>query len=270
MRYVVIFIVAIVIISSLDKPKRQSKFDQQMLEMAQNASDRLPRQQRLSEYQKGNVIFTIDSRHLSEQTIQDQINRFYPVQKYSNMFLWKDSGGNYATATANGLDFNHHFVNSYLVGIHPFKVENPWLPLYLLSKRKTYQFDKDQYGYEEMWQNSAQAFEFPRGDCEDHALALADWLISEGIDARVAIGDYKDSGHAWVVAKYNDEMYLLEATSKRVGKSWSHYPLASLSKHYKPTYMFNRTEFWQNTASSTTKDYLGSHWVKRSRFENKR
>ena len=158
-------------------------------------------------------------------------------------------------------------MNSYLVGIRPFAVENPWLPLYVIAKTKTYQLDSEQYKTPELWQNSAQAFMLPRGDCEDHALALADWLISEGVDAKVVIGKYKQGGHAWVVASQNNKIYLLEATTKRVRKNWNHYPLASLSQHYYPELMFNRNEFWQNTGAKATKDYQGVHWKKRSIFK---
>jgi len=118
----------------------------------------------------------------------------------------------------------------------------------------------------DLWQNSAQAYLLPRGDCEDHALALADWLISEGVDAKVVLGKYKTQGHAWVVASKNNKVYLLEATSKRVGKSWNHYPLAQMSNHYYPMVMFNRTDYWVNTTRLATTDYVGKHWQKTSEF----
>ena len=58
-------------------------------------------------------------------------------------------------------------------------------PLYTLAQRKRYQLDAKQYaGRSEVWQTSRQAFFYPRGDCEDHAIALADWLIEMGEDAR--------------------------------------------------------------------------------------
>ncbi|NTS77542.1 transglutaminase-like cysteine peptidase [Catenovulum sp. SM1970] len=180
---------------------------------------------------------------------------------------WRDSYQNTVNLSAMGVDWKHHFANSYLVGIRPFPVENNWLPLYTLSQIKTYQYDHEQYGVQEMWQNSAQAFAHPRGDCEDHAIILADWLISEGVDARVVGGKYKDGGHAWVVAIVDNKAFILEATSKRVGKSWNHYPLASLAKYYQPEFMFNRTDFWVNTDTRIKTDYQGHHWRKTSVFQ---
>ncbi len=104
------------------------------------------------------------------------------------------------TTIAPGLDRRHHFANAYLVGYVPFPEVEAWVPLAALAQRKRYQFDHEQYpGAPELWQTSREAFFHPRGDCEDHALALADWLIGLGHDARVVIGTMRGGGHAWVV-----------------------------------------------------------------------
>jgi len=136
-----------------------------------------------------------------------------------------------------------------------------------LAVKKRYQFDHLQYsGLADVWQNSIQAFYYARGDCEDHSIVLADWLISLGKDARVALGDYNGNGHAWVVLIHDQKEYILEATSKRKIKSLKHYPLAGLARGYHPTFQFNRTEFWVNTGTKFTTKYTGKHWVLRSRF----
>tara|TARA_B100001093_G_scaffold497187_1_gene543811 strand:- start:43 stop:888 length:846 start_codon:yes stop_codon:yes gene_type:complete len=168
---------------------------------------------------------------------------------------------------APSLTGDHRLVNSYLEGYYPYFVDNPMIPLYVLSKRKQYQLDADQYrGREEVWQTSREAFSFSRGDCEDHALILADWLIGIGEDARVVLGDYRGGGHAWVVLFKGGKEFLLEATKKDgVGRNRA-YPLASLHNEYHPQIMFNRSEFWENSGSKYTTRYSGRSWRLQSRY----
>ncbi|MGD8560679.1 MAG: hypothetical protein PVH04_13500, partial [Gammaproteobacteria bacterium] len=85
------------------------------------------------------------------------------------------------TMSAQGVDGLQHLANTYLEGFQPFKVDNIMMPLYVLSQRKRYILDDKLYpGRSEVWQSSRQAFYYPRGDCEDHAIALTDWLIEMG------------------------------------------------------------------------------------------
>ncbi|AWB66528.1 hypothetical protein C2869_08845 [Saccharobesus litoralis] len=171
------------------------------------------------------------------------------------------------TITAPGTDYHHHFVHSYLLGYQPFSVDNVMLPLYTLAQRKSYQLDEKQYGgLKEIWQTSRQAYELSRGDCEDHALILADWLITMGEDARVVIGDHDGEGHAWVVLFKDNKQYLLEATRKRGLSRNKAYPLTSQFPLYHPNYMFNRDYFWENTGSKYTTQYAGLNWQKQSQF----
>lgn len=168
------------------------------------------------------------------------------------------------TTVAPGLDRRHHFANAYLVGYVPFPQVEAWVPLAALAQRKRYQFDHEQYpGTPELWQTSREAFFHPRGDCEDHAIALADWLIGLGHDARVVIGTMRGGGHAWVVVLDGARTYLLEATDKRPGRA---LPLASQLPEYQPEAMFNREDYWVNAGSPLTTDYRGLHWQPRSRF----
>ncbi|MFY2763822.1 hypothetical protein [Arenimonas sp. MALMAid1274] len=168
------------------------------------------------------------------------------------------------TTVAPGLDRRHHFANAYLVGYVPYEKVDAWVPLYALSRSKTYQFDHDQYpGAPELWQTSREAFFYPNGDCEDHAIALADWLIGLGHDARVVIGKVKGEGHAWVVIHDGARTYLLEATDKRPGQA---LPLAMNHPEYQPEAMFNRETYWVNAGSVLTTDYRGAQWQVRSRF----
>ena len=184
-----------------------------------------------------------------------------------SFILWTFRGMEAASATAMGTDRRHHFVNAFLEGYTPFQVDHPWMPLYAIAMRLKYQADSKQYhGLEDIWQTSRQAFINTRGDCEDHAVLLADWLIGSGFEARVVVGRTNRGGHAWVVVFMDGQELLLEATSKRKRRHWRHYPLASLAGGYDPTLMFDREFFWINSGPSWLRSYSGSRWEKRSRF----
>lgn len=206
------------------------------------------------------------NRRLSERQIQAYLKNLAKKKKAGVRFWWLKNKKVIA-ASAFGTDNSHHFVNGYLVGYAPFETAQLWVPHYTVAMRLRYQMDSKQYGgLRDVWQNSKQAFFNTRGDCEDHALVIADWLIEMGVDARVALGKFKKSGHAWVVVFMDDQVFLLEATNKQKRKHWRHYPLADLASGYYPNYMFNRDYFWVNTGSEITTDYTGRHWAKRSRY----
>ena len=175
-------------------------------------------------------------------------------------------GDRVVTSLSPGLDRRLHFANGFLVGYVPYPDVAPWVPLYALSRNKAYQFDHDALpGVAEIWQTSREAFFYPTGDCEDHAIALADWLIGLGLEARVVLGTVDDGGHAWVVLFDGTRTYLLEATDKRVGANPT-LPLAETMPGYRPQVMFDRRDFWVNTGSTMTADYRGAQWDLRSRF----
>lgn len=220
--------------------------------------------ERFSDNQSGYVKVTGVKPVMKESWLQNY-QKNWSLKKKAGFYTWTWYGVKNATASAFGLDRQAHFVNSYLVNYQPFEVTSIWEPLYTLATTKKYQYDHLQYsGILEMWQNSRQAFYYPRGDCEDHALILADWLISMNEDARVAVGSYRGGGHAWVILFKNGSEYLLEATSKKKNKTET-FPLAVLQLDYKPEMMFNRTDFWYRTGRHTTK-YSGPNWKKMSVF----
>lgn len=163
-----------------------------------------------------------------------------------------------------GRDLNAYFANGFFKGFVPFPVESQWLAMHHVSKRLQYVLDSEQFGgYQEIWLTSEEAYENMRGDCEDHAILLADWLSALGYDARVAFGSFKNEGHAWVVLFDGGKTYLLEATSKYVKRS---FPLAAALPQYHPEGMFNRDFIWYNYGSKLTTDYGGRNWVKTARF----
>jgi len=269
--YPLIFLAAVFIISFFDKNSVSASFDKQLDATIAKAKAKVDSKLTTNSYQAGQVNFLTHRGNITERAIHQVIERdLHDLKARSSyMLTWLDNQRNLVNASAMGLDWKHHFVNSYLVGIRPFAVENKWLPLYTLARMKTYQLDSEQYKTVEMWQNSAQAFVLPRGDCEDHAIILADWLISEGVDAKVVVGTYNTQGHAWVVASLNNKQFILEATAKRQRKSWNHYPLAELALNYHPQYMFNRRDFWVNSATDN-QNYDEQHWFKRSTFTKRK
>lgn len=171
------------------------------------------------------------------------------------------------TMSASGVDGKQKLVNVYLEGYEPFPVDNVMIPLLVLSQRKSYQLDSVHYfGRQDVWQSSRQAYLYSRGDCEDHALILADWLIAMGEDARVVVGSWNGEGHAWVTLFKDGQEYLLEATKKSgLGRN-KPYPLAKLHTGYVPEYMFNDRYFWVNTGTKYTPRFAEIAWEKRSRF----
>ena len=203
------------------------------------------------------------------------IGRFYESEMQDNVdhhhagtLLWDLGQDLPVTISAIGVDRRHHFVNAYLDGFQPFRTEQLWVPLYTIANKLEYQRDHQQYPWgQDVWQSSRQAFYNTRGDCEDHALALADWLMSMGYDARVVLGTAMREYHAWVVLFHEEREFLLEATSKRKKMDWSLYPLAGLQTNYQPEYMFNRRFFWTNQGSAFTTRYSGDQWLKQSRYE---
>ncbi len=268
--YLLLVLLALVLIhqygEDADHFKRQQMAQRQFLTQLQSTADALPSHLLESRWQRGEVLLLSGERRITEFDLSLVLTR--AQSPTDSLYGWADKSGRTAMLSAPDLDWQHHFANSYLVGVRPFATDNDWLPLYSLAQRKVYQLDAEQYGgRSELWQNSAQAWRALRGDCEDHALLLADWLISEGIDARVVVGKYRAEGHAWVVAIRNGQTFLLEATDKRVGKSWNHYPLASLNKNYFPELMFNRQQFWINTGPRNNGQYQGEQWQISATFE---
>lgn len=220
----------------------------------------------VTDNQSGSVLVSGSHSPLTEKMVQQAVGRRSESES-GYISIWNWQGLENVTASARGLDSLHHFANSYLVGFQPFATKELWIPLYTLAIRKEYQYDHLQYaGLADIWQTSRQAYYQKRGDCEDHAILLADWLINLGVDARVALGTHKGEGHAWVVAIVNNTEYLLEATSKRRQSSWQAMPLAALAEGYEVEFQFNRNYFWAKTTSASTRSYRGNHWIKKSQF----
>jgi len=53
------------------------------------------------------------------------------------------------------------------------------------------------------------------GDERDHAIFLADILLTQGYNVRVVTGQFRGRPHSWVVVKYNGHEYLLDLLGNR-------------------------------------------------------
>lgn len=247
-----------------------NKAEQEQVTLAKSATlertfERLKSEQ--SELQHGYVSSHHDQELFHSKDLAAAILHI-PLHERGGNYLWQDRAGMPFAYAAMGIDRNHYFANSYLIGYEPYKTNKVWQPLVTLALRKTYQFDHDQHGprWKDVWQNSQQAYFYSHGDCEDHAILLADWLISMGYDARVAIGRVPSGGHAWVILFHEGKEYLLESTSKRRPRSIGDFKLAKYAPEYQAEYLFNRTHFWVNTNAKRSTSYSGPEWRNTARF----
>lgn len=201
-----------------------------------------------------------------DKVFAQQLRRYEPASHGYTFKKRSDSALTYVAVPA--VDGGLHSPQAFLLGRTPYSVDQAWMPLYAISERMRYQLDKQQFqGREEVWLTTLQAWSHAKGDCEDHAIPLADWLIEIGLDARVVLGTHRREGHAWVIVFKEGQEYLLEATDKKKVKNWSAYPLAKLLPDYHPEMMFNRETLWVNTGSALTVNYTGPQWWPTLRFD---
>lgn len=183
------------------------------------------------------------------------------------MRSWDLDGIADAAATAPGLDGNTHFINSYLLGFKPYDMRSVWGPLSVLATQKIYELDEIQHrGRKETWQNAEQFWSNQRGDCEDHAILLADWLRMLGHEARVAGGTYKGGGHAWVVLRHNGREYVLEATEKVSRRNASGFLRAERATDYVANVMFDGRDYWVSDVRGWQRSYFAGRWTRKARF----
>ncbi len=218
--------------------------------------------------QTGVAYSVLDQSFIDQVSLDSSMSQVAADKRYWS-YGFRDASNRTIAYAAAAVNKNHYLANSFLLGFVPFQTQHLWVPLATLSQRKRYLFDHRLFGpqMEDVWQNSKQAYAYSHGDCEDHALLLADWLIGMGHDAKVAIGEIPSGGHAWVVLHHQGRDYVLEATSKRRINSISDFIPAARATDYRPAILFDRQYFWVNTGSKLTTRYTGPHWQLRSRFE---
>ena len=192
-----------------------------------------------------------------------------------SMFLTRDEFGKKAEDIqfnpkninffAKGTDGQEHPANAYFLKFTPFDTKKYWLPLLAVSLRVKYMRDNEFNLKEDIWQTSLETYVRMRGDCEDHAILLADWMIGLGYDARVVGGTFNGEGHAWVILYMDGKEYLLEATDKA---SRRRYPLVELHPEYAALFMFNQNRFWVKKTQNLNR-YEPEQWILLSEFREK-
>lgn len=268
MQYLIISILVLVFALTLPETYRQWKEDSAFKDKIEHSVEQMSSAGKIRANRAGIIRVDGEQGSLKESFIQEYLKK---QQNRAGALTWNWGKTTQATISAMGIDGQHHFVNSYLLGYQPFETTQLWVPLYTLATRKQYEYDHLQYsGLKEVWQNSWQAYYYTRGDCEDHSIILADWLIEMGIDARVVLGKYKKEGHAWVVFFLKGKAYLLEATNKKKSRRTGDFPLASMMVNYHPQFQFNQDRFWVNQGSLLTTNYTGPMWKEKSRFVEKK
>jgi hypothetical protein len=110
------------------------------------------------------------------------------------------------------------------------------------------------------WQTAVETQNMQKGDCEDSAIFLADWLLACGFQARVALGRYGDmGGHAWCVVRLEDRDYLLESTESQPDPE--NPPLAALiGSRYVPEVLFDRHAIYVRNLRS----FDGNYWSEKT------
>lgn len=108
------------------------------------------------------------------------------------------------------------------------------------------------------WQTAVETQNLQRGDCEDSAIFLSDWLISRGFQARMALGRYGDmGGHAWCVVHLDGNDYLLESTEAEPDPS--NPPLAdSIGSRYVPEVLFDSQAIY--VRANSRQSWNGNYW----------
>lgn len=110
----------------------------------------------------------------------------------------------------------------------------------------------------DLWQMAHETQRLQRGDCEDSSIFLADWLISRGFQARVALGRYGDiGGHAWVVVRLDDRDYLLESTEGRPDPLNPPF-VSKLGSRYLPEILFDRFSIY--SPRNPNQKWNGDYW----------
>ncbi|MFT3931837.1 MAG: transglutaminase-like domain-containing protein [Spongiibacteraceae bacterium] len=214
---------------------------------------------------EGDIQVVGDQQIIKATTLQQELAALESHSKTVTLHTKKDN--KLLAVAAPSANRSLHFPSAYLLGRTPYKVTERWMPLYVISERIHYQLDDEQFpGREEVWLTTMQTWKKAHGDCEDHAILLADWLIEMGLDARVVLGTHGDNGHAWVIVFHDGDEYLLEATRKRFLERWASYSLASMLPQYHPEMMFNRDDLWVNSGSKLTTSYSGKQWKKALHF----
>lgn len=165
-----------------------------------------------------------------------------------------------------------HYANEFLTGYQPpaiypagqSRIEQLFTIWSAVHNNCIYTPDPvDNLNKTDRWQTALETQIRGKGDCEDSAIYLVDWLLARGYDARVALGRYGDiGGHAWCVVRLDEVEYLLETTSEG-NPDFDSPPLISrVGSRYIPEILFDRWGIYVRSAQRQPWD--GNYWDEKS------
>jgi hypothetical protein len=138
-------------------------------------------------------------------------------------------------------DFSWYFEGQSLVDVRTLDELQDWL------MGCEYVQDEELFHETDFWQHPRTFERLRRGDCEDHALWAWRKLLELGYDAELVSGRTlpwqpgvaeAERGHVWVVFRQDEEMFLLEAVSKKRDRVIRR--LDDVKAHYRPEYGVDR------------------------------
>ena len=175
----------------------------------------------------------------------------------------------------------YHYVNDFLVGFEPparfregtHRMEEMlqiWRGVFHTCEYKS-DSGSDKKLDRDAWQTGPETLNRGVGDCDDTSILLADWLISRGFNARVAIGEAMGEGHAWVVVQHESRTYLLESTSEPPQTAEQIGVVSEFTGKYVPEILFDREAcyFWKNRKVPFDNNYFSEKWQRLAQGDKK-
>jgi predicted transglutaminase-like cysteine proteinase len=194
----------------------------------------------------------------------EELNQFFSKKKaYGTLILSTKTTKDF-TVTAMATDNKRYIANQFLQGYSPYKVTNLWQ---IMDKMREFEFRADgslSKTNKDVWLTGKELFTRRIGDCEDYAILLADWMIKNNWDARIALGTLNNISHAWVLLRVNKKDYILDGTKKSLFSQYRQFSLAKHKPEYKHEYMFNRNEFWSYEKGKSNSEYSKANWTHKS------
>ncbi|MBL9116890.1 MAG: hypothetical protein JNJ83_17930 [Verrucomicrobiaceae bacterium] len=173
----------------------------------------------------------------------------------------------------------YHYVNDFLVGFEPparfrdglnrmEEMLQIWRGVFQTCEYKS-DSGSDKKLDRDAWQTGPETLNRGVGDCDDTSVLLADWLISRGFNARVALGEAMGEGHAWVVVQNDGHTYLLESTSEPPETADQIGTVSEFAGKYVPEILFDRDAcyFWKNGKEPFDNNYFSQKWQRLAQGE---
>lgn len=124
-----------------------------------------------------------------------------------------------------------------------------------VAEKCQYKTDAQRVFGSDSWELPIETWRDGHGDCEDTSLLLTEMLVSNGFEARVALGDHEGEGHAWCVVRIDGNSYLLESTWEDIDQLSEPPNLDKIAMNYEPKYLFDGESIYFLQNPGWTADY---------------